>query len=203
MTDVANSTYDYRKIAEEQNYKFSEIKSQNSLRVEYSAASNHKFGIEAGANVYRRNEKNVKYHYDVENLNITPTVKTDYKADSHSGKHTFSAGILYGRQCAIKHNYDVEIRNTAIPHVDFQTCFAPYAYFAAEFGIVAGEMSYQYNFTKFSVGLRLCGFFSSGSRIDDAKYDKSIGYNSVCPMIDPAFGTHDKKWINASLFIKF
>lgn len=203
MTDVANSTYDYRKIAEEQNYKFSEIKSQNSLRVEYSAANNHKIGVEAGANVYRRIEKNVKYHYDVENLNITPTIKTDYKVDSRSGKHSFSAGILYGRQCAIKHNYDVEIRNTAIPHVDFQTCFAPYAYFAAEFGIVAGEMSYQYNFTKFSVGLRLCGFISSGSRIDDAKYDKSIGYNSVCPMIAPAFGTHDEKWINASLFIKF
>ena len=203
MTDVANSTYDYRKIAEEQNYKYSEIQSQNSLRAEYSAGKRHTAGVETAATLYRRTEKNIKYHYNVENLNITPAVKADYKSVSRSGRYGFTAGILYCQQIAQKHSYDVEIINSAIPHVDFQTCFAPYAYFASEFGVVAGELSYQYNFTKLSPGLRLCGFWLSGNHVSGVQYDKTVGYNSVCPMISTFADSHNEKWLNASLFVKF
>lgn len=150
-----------------------------------------------------RTKREWSNHYNVENLNITPAVKADYKSVSRSGRHGFTAGILYCQQIAQKHSYDVEIINSAIPHVDFQTCFAPYAYFASEFGVVAGELSYQYNFTKLSPGLRLCGFWLSGNRVSGVQYDKTVGYNSVCPMISTFADSHNEKWLNASLFVKF
>lgn len=203
MTDVANSTYDYRKIAEEQNYKFHNILSRNSLRFQLNITSHSTVGIEAGALLTDRLEQNTKYHYKVVNLNIMPTAKADITVQTQNGKHNFTFEIQYGHQKSVKHNYDVEIKNSSIPHVDFQTCFAPFAYYAAEFDMTASQLRYQYNFAKFSIGITASGFVINGERIEGSSYTKTIGYNSVCPMIDPIDDNHNEKWFNTSIFVTF
>lgn len=203
MTDQANSTYDYRKIAEEQNYKYKFHTSQNVVAAEYDINPYQKIGIECGATFTLRTEKNTKYGYFVKNQNIMPSAKFDYNFQSKNGKNSFEIGAVCARQIAMENSYDVEIKNNAIPHVDFQTCFAPYAYFAAEYDAYTAQFCYKYNFAKYSIGLKISGLIISGNRIDGTSYTKEIGYNSVCPMIDPTSAKHDEKWIDASIFITF
>lgn len=200
ITDEANSTYDYRKIADEQNYKFSNLISKNSLRFALFIGDNQ-IGFESGAAVLCRKETNSKYAYKIKNLNVTPDFKTDFSLKTKS--HKFEIGLEYSHQICIQNNYDVEIKNNAIPHVDFQTCFAPYAYYSAEYDAYKALFEYEYSFEKFSLGTRINGFIINGNRLKDVEYTKTVGYDSVCPMISKQADKHNEKYINMSVFVKF
>ena len=202
VTDEANSTYDFRKIADEQNYNYTNILSDNTLRLVICLGKNE-IGFESGAAVLCRKEKNTKYAYLVKNVNVAPEVKTDFSLKSNNQKHNLNIGFGYSRQISLKHNYEVEIKNNAIPHVDFQTCFAPYAYYSAEYDCHKAQLCYAYSFEKFSMGIKFDGYIINGKRLDDVAYTKTIGYNSVCPMISPYPDKHNEKYLNSSIFVKF
>ena len=200
ITDEANSTYDYRKIADEQNYKFSNLISKNSIRFALLIGDNQ-IGFESGTAVLCRKETNSKYAYKIKNLNVTPDFKTDFSVKAKC--HKFEIGLEYSHQICIQNNYDVEIKNNAIPHVDFQTCFAPYAYYSAEYDAYKALFEYEYSFEKFSLGTRINGFIINGNRLNDVEYTKTVGYDSVCPMISKQADKHNEKYINMSIYVTF
>jgi len=202
VTDVATSTYDFRKIADEQNYIFNLIDSKNTLRFEYN---NDKIniGVETSASVFYRLEKNTKYCYKVKNINFLPAVKTDISFDSKNHKENIYFGVEYQKQKSLKNTYDVEIKNNAIPHLDFQTCFAPYAYYSAEFNKISCQISYKHRFEKYSVGIKFSGIIIDGNRLPEVEYTKEIGYNSICPMISTHADKHNEKIFSTALFVTF
>jgi len=203
MTDAANSTYDYRKIADEKNYHLFNLNSSNSVRFEVEIINNIAAGVQVGAIIYKRKERNSKYDYHVDNLNVTPNIKADIHLHSPNGRHELSLAFQYSRQISVGNEYDVEIQNNNIPHVDFQTCFAPFAYYSSEFDAALGQAVYVHHFSKFSLGARFDCFAVSGSRLADVEYSKNIGFNSVCPMISVSSDKHDEKWFGVSTFILF
>lgn len=203
LTDAANSTYDYRKIGEERNYKFLTISTKNALQLNIAPTLNFNFGIQAGCMLDSRREENAKYKYLVENVNVTPNFRLDARLRSGNLRHELNLAVQYNRQIAVRNKYDVEIKNNAIQHVDFQTCFAPYAYHAANTDALAGRATYTHHWAKFAAGLKLDCFNTVGQRVSDAEFTKPIGYNSVCPMITPEPDCHNERWLAVSAFVIF
>lgn len=203
VTDIATSSYDYRKIAEEHNYFSISITSHTALGIECDVNKQLTIGLQSGVSLYNRKEENRKYSYDVTNLNIIPHVGISCIATSKNKRHEITTHIQYNRQQVLKNYYNVDIQNTAIPHLDFQTCFAPYAYYASETDGLYAQLTYAYHFKKIATGFALRGFAIKGQRLDDVEYTKTIGYNSICSMISPLADKHNETWFNVSTFIIF
>ena len=203
MTDVVNSTYDYRKIADEKNYHYFNLNSNTTLRAEYQFNNISKIGIQFGIIAFERKEKNTKYDYLVDNMNVTPTFRIDADFLSPNSKHQLNLALQYNKQVSVKNKYNVDIQNNSIPHLDFQTCFTPYAYHSAEFDALCSQAVYTYHFSKFSLGVKADAFLTSGTRLNDVEYNKTIGFNSICPMILPHADKHNEKWFSISTFILF
>lgn len=201
ITNTATSSYDYRQIAENQYYTLLTRQGFNALRYSVSFGKHHLLGIQYGIGYFYRSEKNSFYDFSVTNKNIINIPRIDYKLSTK--KHELSAGINWGRQKVKRHDYNVDIKTSSIQHLDFQTCFAPYAYYASEYDMLTADLTYIYNFSKFGLGMRLKYMNISGNRLDDVEYTKEIGFNSICPMISPQSDIHNEQWINASLFVLF
>lgn len=202
VTDVATSTYDFRKIADEQNYIFDQTNYKNTLRIEYNNGR-IKTGIEPGESTFYRLEKNKKYSYKVKNINVLPSIKADISFDSKNNKENIYFGVEYIKQKSLKNTYNVDIKNKAIPHLDFQTCFAPYAFYSAEYDKIQCQINYEHRFENYSIGIKLSGFIINGNRLPDVEYTKEIGYNSVCPMVSIFADKHCEKYFSTSLFVTF
>ena len=127
--------------------------------------------------------------------------RIDYKLSAK--KHELSVAFNYGRQTVKENKYDVDIKTSSIQHLDFQTCFAPYAYYASEYDLISVDLSYIYYFKKTGIGMRLKYMNISGQRLNDVAYTKEIGFNSICPMVSPEPDKHDEHWLNGSLFVVF
>lgn len=201
MTNVATSTYDYRQIAEYQNYKLSEQTGNGALRAEFDLGKHSTMGVQGGITYFNRTEQNTFYDFKVENFNLTPYGRLDYRLAKK--RYEFALGLQMGHQQAIRHKYDVEITASSIEHLDFQTCFAPYAYFAAEYWQTCADLSYTYFFKGFGLGAKMCYMNITGDRLSDVIYTKTIGFNSVCPMISTNPDQHNEQWFNTSLFVVF
>ena len=201
VTNSATSTYDYRQIAENQYYSLSSRHGLNAVRYAFSFGKHNTLGFQYGVGYFCRKEKNSFYDFSVVNKNIVLLPRIDYKLSAK--KHELSACFNWGRQKVRLHEYDVDIKTSSIQHLDFQTCFAPYAYYASEYDLIAADLTYVYNFNKFVLGLRLKYMNISGNRLDDVEYTKEIGFNSICPMISPQSDIHDEHWLNGTLFVLF
>ena len=201
VTDSLTSSYDYRQISEQQDYDFTLSEGYNAIRAEWSPASRHRIGLQGGMAYTSRVEKQKKYGYKVENLNLTPHAHIDYAFRGKTDE--VEVALQAGRQLSSKAKYDVEMKNNAIEHLDFQQTFAPYAFYAAEYTTAMLSATYTRRLRLFDAGLRFQGMVADGDRLRDAKYDKTIGYNSVCPMIDTQPGSHDEKWFNLALFVTY
>ncbi|MBO7628231.1 MAG: hypothetical protein J6S93_11820 [Paludibacteraceae bacterium] len=201
VTNTATSTYDYRQIAENQYYSLSSRHGLNAVRYAFSFGKHNTLGFQYGVGFFCIKEKNSFYDFSVVNKNIVLLPRIDYKLSAK--KHELSACFNWGRQKVRLHEYDVDIKTSSIQHLDFQTCFAPYAYYASEYDLIAADLTYVYNFNKFGLGLRLKYMNISGNRLDDVEYTKEIGFNSICPMISPQSDIHDEHWLNGTLFVLF
>lgn len=201
ITNTATSSYDYRQIAENQYYTLLTRQGLNALRYSVSLGKHHMLGIQYGIGYFYRSEKNSFYDFSVVNKNIVFLPRIDYKLSTK--KHELSAGFNWGHQKVRLHEYDVDIKTSSIQHLDFQTCFAPYAYYASEYDILAADLTYIYYFKKLGIGMRLKYMNISGNRLDDVEYTKEIGFNSICPMISPQSDIHNEQWINGSIFVLF
>lgn len=201
ITNTATSSYDYRQIAENQYYTLLTRQGLNALRYSVSLGKHHILGIQYGIGYFYRSEKNSFYDFSVANKNMINIPRFDYKLSTK--KHELSAGINWGHQKVKHHEYNVDIKTSSIQHLDFQTCFAPYAYYASEYDILAADLTYIYYFKKLGIGMRLKYMNISGNRLDDVEYTKEIGFNSICPMISPQSDIHNEQWINGSIFVLF
>ena len=201
ITNTATSSYDYRQIAENQYYTLLTRQGLNALRYSVSLGKHHILGIQYGIGYFYRSEKNSFYDFSVANKNMINIPRFDYKLSTK--KHELSAGFNWGHQKVKHHEYNVDIKTSSIQHLDFQTCFAPYAYYASEYDIFAADLTYIYYFKKLGIGMRLKYMNISGNRLDDVEYTKEIGFNSICPMISPQSDIHNEQWINGSIFVLF
>ena len=201
VTNSATSTYDYRQIAENQYYSLSSRHGLNAVRYAFSFGKHNTIGLQYGMGYFYRNEKNSFYDFSVVNKNIVYLPRIDYKLSAK--KHELSACFNWGRQKVKDNQYDVDIKTSSIQHLDFQTCFAPYAYYASEYDMLVADLTYVYNFNKFGLGLRLKYMNISGNRLNDVEYTKEIGFNSICPMISAQSDIHDEHWLNGTLFVLF
>lgn len=201
ITNTATSSYDYRQIAENQYYTLLTRQGLNALRYSVSLGKHHILGIQYGIGYFYRSEKNSFYDFSVANKNMINIPRFDYILSTK--KHELSAGINWGHQKVKHHEYNVDIKTSSIQHLDFQTCFAPYAYYASEYDILAADLTYIYYFKKLGIGMRLKYMNISGNRLDDVEYTKEIGFNSICPMISTQSDIHNEQWINGSIFVLF
>ena len=201
ITNTATSSYDYRQIAENQYYTLLTRQGLNALRYSVSLGKHHILGIQYGIGYFYRSEKNSFYDFSVANKNMINIPRFDYKLSTK--KHELSAGINWGHQKVKHHEYNVDIKTSSIQHLDFQTCFAPYAYYASEYDILAVDLTYIYYFKNLGIGMRLKYMNISGNRLDDVEYTKEIGFNSICPMISAQSDIHNEQWINGSIFVLF
>ena len=201
MTNIAKSTYDYRQIAEYQNYKLTTQQGANALRAEFALGRHSTFGLQGGANYLHRNEQNTFYHFEVDNLNVMPYGRADYKLTKK--KFEFSTSVQSGIQSVRNHTYDVDITASSISHLDFQTCFAPYAYYAAEYTQTVAEISYTYFLKKCGIGAKVKYMNITGERLKDVGFDKPVGYYAACPMIQTMPDKHNEQWFNVSTFVIF
>ena len=201
ITNTATSSYDYRQIAENQYYTLLTRQGLNALRYSVSLGKHHILGIQYGIGYFYRSEKNSFYDFSVANKNMINIPRFDYKLSTK--KHELSAGFNWGHQKVKHHEYNVDIKTSSIQHLDFQTCFAPYAYYASEYDILAADLTYIYYFKKLGIGMRLKYMNISGNRLDDVEYTKEIGFNSICPMISTQSDIHNEQWINGSIFVLF
>jgi hypothetical protein len=201
VTNTATSSYDYRQIAENQYYTLLTRQGLNALRYSVTLGKHHILGIQYGIGYFYRSEKNSFYDFSVANKNMINIPRFDYKLSTK--KHELSAGFNWGHQKVKHHEYNVDIKTSSIQHLDFQTCFAPYAYYASEYDILAADLTYIYYFKKLGIGMRLKYMNISGNRLDDVEYTKEIGFNSICPMISTQSDIHNEQWINGSIFVLF
>ncbi len=201
VTNTATSTSDYRQIAENQYYTLSMSQGLTALRYAVSFGKYNTLGVQCGMGYFYRGERNKFYDFSLFNRNCSVIPRIDYRLSSP--KHELSVGVNWAHQMVKQHDYEVDIKTTSIQHLDFQTCFAPYAYYAAEYDMLAADLSYVYHLRKVGLGMRLRYMNVSGNRLEDVAYTKEIGFNSVCAMISPQPDRHDEHWINGSLFVIF
>lgn len=172
-----------------------------ALRYAVSFGKYNTLGVQCGMGYFYRGEKNKFYDFSLFNRNCSVIPRIDYRLSSP--KHELSVGVNWAHQMVRQHDYEVDIKTTSIQHLDFQTCFAPYAYYAAEYDMLAADLSYVYHLRKVGLGMRLRYMNVSGNRLEDVAYTKEIGFNSVCAMISPQPDRHDEHWLNGSLFVIF
>lgn len=201
ITNVATSTYDYRQIAENQYYTLSAAQGLTALRYAVSFGKYNTLGVQCGMGYCYRSEKNSFYDFSVINKNISVIPRIDYRLSSP--KHELSIGVNWAHQMVKQHDYEVDIKTTSIQHLDFQTCFAPYAYYAAEYDMLSADLTYVYHLRKVGLGMRLRYMNISGNRLEDVAYTKEIGFNSICAMNSPQSDRHDEHWLNGSFFVLF
>lgn len=201
MTNTATSSYDYRQIAEYQNYRLVTQQGANALRAELDFGKSGEFGFQGGINFFHRNEKNTFYGYEVDNLNLIPYGRIDYKLKRR--RFELEADLQSGYQSARNYTYDVEITASSIDHLDFQTCFAPYAYYASNFAQTVAELSYTYFLRKCGIGAKVKYMTINGERTKTVEFDKPVGYYANCPTIKTTPDKHNEQWFNVATFIVF
>lgn len=203
VTDVANSIYDYQKIAQESNYRLSTTDLNFRVQADWKINKKNSTALQIGTFFFDRKEKNVKYDFSIKNTNIIPFIRASYTHSYGKRGNEISICGQIGKQFSLKHHYDVDIKTSSIEHLDFQTAFAPYAYYAAEFKKWAISLCHIYKLNKCGIGLKINILREKGERLDDVEYTKSIGFNSVCPMISPQQDVHNKWYGMTSLFVTF
>ena len=201
LSDVANNIYDYRKVDTQQNYIFTQSNSLAQLRLRYKLTPKHRLGFQGGISLFTRKEEQTKDHYSVKNITYFPHGKVDYLMEHKCSE--LELGVLFGKQLNARHDYNVNLKNQSIEHLDFQQTFAPYTYFNSTYSSLQMSASYIYHFSKCGLGLTLKLMYVSGNRDKDAIYSQRIGFESTAPMITTTPDKHDELWGSSSLFFVF
>ena len=200
LIDKANNIYDFRTIDTRQNYGRDVTQLSAVLRaarqfgsLELSLQSGIRYdGYEE---TYRSDDDYIKVEA------LTPHVKVG--ADWNGRNNNITFHLLYAHQGVCTHQYDVQILNTQIAHLDFQQAFAPYAYRTANLNKVVAEMTWRHQLKGVTVGIHGKLSLACGHRLDDVTYKGAIGYPSTAPMIVPNSDKHQERWGSIMLFVQF
>ncbi len=200
LIDKENNIYDFRTIDTRQNYK------RNSTKATVALSAARQLGrmelsVQGGMTAYDYEEKYRSQTYRIHLSTLTPHVKLGI--GWHGDKDNLALSLTYARQTVGDHDYDVVMQNTAIPHLDFQHAFSPYAYRCADLSMVAADISWQHHFGKLTAGLNAKLYLADGNRKDDASYTSAIGFTSSAPAISAAPDKHQERWGSVSAFIMF
>ncbi|MCR4582628.1 MAG: hypothetical protein K5764_03630 [Prevotella sp.] len=200
LIDKENNIYDFRTIDTRQYYSRNVSTAMVALQAVRQQGS-VVLSLQGGVTADGFEEKYKSGGYRVKVQTLTPHVKLG--ADWQGTKDAVALCLLYARQGTVSHDYDVEMQNQQIPHLDFQHAFAPYAFRCADLNRVVASVTYQHQFTRMAVGLKASLYLADGHRNDDATYTGSIGFPSSAPTISATPDVHQERWGSLSAFVTF
>lgn len=200
LIDKENNIYDFRTIDTRQNYDRNTHQLIVAMKVSRRTGS-MVWGVQGGltSDGYEETYKSGNYHIKVQAL--TPHAKL---LANWQGQHDeVDVSVLYAHQKVGTHDYDVNLQNSQIAHLDFQQAFAPYAYRAANLDRLVADVTWQHQLKGMTIGVngKLC--LTSGHRLSDVNYTRSVGFPSTAPIISPDSDTHQERWGSVSLFVVF
>ena len=200
LIDKENNIYDFRTIDTRQNYRRNTCRTSAALRAARQTGR-VELSLQGGITFTGYEEKYGAGNYLVKVNTLTPHAKAAIDWQGRSDGITLS--LLYARQEVGSHEYDVQMQNQQIAHLDFQQAFAPYAFRCADLHQVVAAITWQHQFKKMSAGLSARLYLADGERDDSAVYEGAIGFPSTAPMISPIPDHHQERWGNISAFITF
>lgn len=200
LIDKDNNIYDFRTIDTRQNYCRNMNHASAVLRASKQMGS-VEVSAQGGISTDNYEEKYKVGDYRVKLQTLTPHVKAgiDWQT-KHDG---IILNMVYARQCVGSHDYDVQMTNLQIAHLDFQHTFAPYAYRSADLHKIMAEVTWQHQLKSMTIGINGKLNLVSGQRLDDVCYTGAIGFSSTAPMISASSNQHDERWGSMSCFVIF
>ncbi len=200
LIDKENNIYDFRTIDTRQNYSRNITTATVALRV---ARQLNRVGLslQGGVSVYDYEEKYKTHGYRIQVKTMTPHVRLG--VDWQGKKDGLALSVTYAHQGVGKHDYQVVMQNTTIPHLDFQHAFSPYAYRCADQNKVVADVNWQHRFGKLTAGLNAKLYLADGHRKDDVNYTSVIGFTSSAPTISAAPDKNQERWGSLTAFVMF
>lgn len=200
LIDKENNIYDFRTIDTQQNYSRNEHRMMAAFGVT-RRLGNFEAGLQGGLTAEGYDEQYKDGDYRIRVHTLTPHARCTLAWQGEQDGINLS--LLYARQTVGTHDYEVDIQNGQIPHLDFQHAFAPYAFRAATLDKLVAGVTWQHRFEKLSVGLSGKLYIADGHRKEDVGYSGTIGFPSTAPMLSAAPDEHQERWGNITAFITF
>lgn len=200
LIDKENNIYDFRTIDTQQNYR------RNSHRLTAATSAERQFdkltlALQAGITTENHEEKYKNGLYRINVQTLTPHVKLG--GDWKNRRSELKMSLLYARQTVGSHNYDVNLRNQQIQHLDFQHAFTPYAFRAATLDKMAVSITCQHRFRNLSAGIDAKFYIENGHRVNDVHFTGAIGFPSSAPSIRTVPDKHQTRWGSVTAFVCF
>lgn len=200
LIDKENNIYDFRTIDTRQNYSRDVSRLTGSLRAT-RRLGRVQVSLQGGVTADTYEECYASAGYRIKLQTLTPFVAAAF--DWQGRRDAVSLSLLYGRQTVGTHQYDVEMQNQQIAHLDFQHAFAPYAFRCADLDRLSVDVTWQHQFSRMAVGLNAKAYLADGHRSDDVVYKGTIGFPSTAPMPSAQSDTHRERWAGLTAFVTF
>ena len=200
LIDKENNIYDFRTIDTQQNY--SRKRHQLTTAIRAGRLMGHTdFSLQGGLTTEGHEEKYKNGNYSIKVHALTPHVKGSVEYQNKA--NLVAADLLYARRMVAQHEYNVNMQNQQIAHLDFQQAFAPYAWMACHQHQVAASVTWQHHFRRLSVGINGALYLALGHREDDVAYTQQVGFASTAPMISTLPDKNEERWGALTLFVNF
>lgn len=200
LIDKDNNIYDFRTIDTRQNYSRNINHTSAALRASKRIGS-VEVSAQGGVSTDNYEEKYKVGGYRVKLQTLTPHVKTGI--DWQAMRDNITLNMVYARQRVGSHDYDVQMANQQIVHLDFQHAFAPYAYRSADLNRIMVDVTWQHQLKSMTVGINGKLYLANGHRLDDVYYTDTIGFLSTAPMVSASPDKHNERWGSISCFVLF
>lgn len=200
LIDKDNNIYDFRTIDTRQNYSRNINHASVALRAS-KRIGNVEVSAQGGISTDSYEEKYKVGSYLIKVQSLTPHVKAGI--DWQTKRDGITLNMVYARQSVGSHDYDVQMANQQIVHLDFQHAFAPYAYRSADLDKIMADVTWQHQLKSMTVGINGKLYLVNGHRLDDVSYIGTIGFPSTAPMISTSPDKHDEQWGSISCFVMF
>lgn len=198
LVDENYYIYDYRLIDTQQNYSCSKYSGNVRLKADYTINPTHKVHILGGVALSNREEK-YKSDYKIKNQAIYPHAGIGYRLNHKRSELELNGTYIYKH--LLDNEYNVDMENTSIEHLDFQHAFCPYAYYNSTYSSINLSAVFQYRLTRGAVGVNLKLMYKTGERDKNTTYTSTIGFaNLGAPMLFPVPDKHDELWGSAGIF---
>lgn len=200
LIDKDNNIYDFRTIDTRQNYIRNINHASAALRASKQIGS-VEVSAQGGISTDSYEEKYKAGSYRIKQQTLTPHVRIG--VDWQTEQDGVSLNMVYARQSVGSHDYDVQMANQQIVHLDFQHAFAPYAYQCANLHKIMADVTWQHQLKGMTVGINGKLYVVNGRRLDDVSYTGTMGFPSTAPMISASPDKHDEQWGSISCFVMF
>lgn len=200
LADPNNHVYDFRLIDTQQNYKRTQANGLAQLKATYQVNSAYQVSLLTGASLFYRDET-YNNDYKIKNQALHPHIGIGLHLKKNKSELAIKGVYTYKQ--LLDNNYDVDITNTSVQHLDFQHAFTQYAYYNSSFSSVNLDVTYIYHLKKNAIGVNLQLMYKDGERDKETVYTGQIGFDSSAPRISAYADKHNEQWGKTSVFFVF